>query len=164
MRLTTVGDIAQCPLAQQWLGALRDMIIRHPDPRSVVELDLIAGAPPRLAFRLDVGHDTTNPERELRPLMVSTVDLTYFPGVKLARAWVAAGWTSYLMHEALELVTVGDFVLRAIDPHTNEEQDKCIRDGLPTVLTPETLKTALLLVMRPTLLDAMLEAACTHER
>jgi hypothetical protein len=158
MRLTTAGDFARCPIAQQWEGALRDLVIRHPDPRSTVELELTADAPPRLLFRLDVAFDTTNPSREMRPLNVSTVRLHYFPGTRVARMWVAAAWTGYLMHELLELVTIGDLTTRPIDPHANPDQDKCIRDGLPTELTPETLRTALLVVMRPDLVAMELGA------
>jgi len=154
MRLSVKGDLATCPLAAKWEGALRDLIIRHPDPRSTVELELSADTPPRLLFRLDVAHDTTNPDREMRPLNVSTVRLHYFPGMRLARMWVAAAWTGYLMHELLELVTIGDLTTRPIDPHANPDQDKCIRDGLPTELTPENLRTALLVVMRPDLVNA----------
>ncbi len=160
MRLSTVGDFATCPLAEKWAAALRPMVIRHPDPRSAVELELSTGTPPRLCFRLDVGHDTTDPAKEMRLLVVSTVDLGYFPGERLARMWVAAAWTSYLMHEALELVTVGDLVTRPIDPHADVSQDRCIRDGLPTTLTPASLRTALLVVMRPDLVEAL----CTPAR
>ena len=159
MRFSTAGDLATCPLAEKWADALRDVVIRHPDPRSTVELVLTAADPPRLLFRLDVAHDTTDPMKEMRPLNVSTVRLHYFPGVRVARMWVAAAWTSYLMHELLELVTIGDLTTRPIDPHANADQDKCIRDGLPTELTPETLRTALLVVMRPVLVDAEIGAA-----
>ncbi len=159
MRLTLVGNFSTCPLAREWEGALCALVIRHPDPRTTVELELTAGSPPRLCFRLDVGHDTTNPEKELRPLNVSTVDLTYFPGVALARAWVAAAWTGYLMHEALELVTVGDLTTRPIDPHADVDQDRCIRDAIPTTLTPDSLWMALCVVMRPAAAAAMIAAA-----
>ena len=150
MRLSVLGDVSTCPLAREWADALRDLVIRHPDPRSTVELELSTGAPTRLCFRLDVGFDTTDPKRETRPFNVSTVDLTYFPGTDLARAWVAAAWTGYLMHEALELVTLGDLVTRPIDPHGGDlALDKCLRDGLPVVLTPETLARTLRVVMSP---------------
>jgi hypothetical protein len=156
LRLTTTGNIGSNALAQQWEEALRPMIIRHSDPRCGVWLELIAENPPRLSIRLDVAYDTTDPTKEMRPLHVSTVELTYFPGNRLARAFIAAAWTGYLMHEALELVTVGDLVSRPIDPHANEAQDKCIRDGIPTTLTPESLRTSLLVVMRPELVEAEL--------
>ena len=154
MRLTVTGNIERNALAQQWEEALRPMIIRHSDPRCGVWLELIADSPPRLSIRLDVAYDTTDPAKEMRPLHVSTVELTYFPGIRLARAWMAAAWTGYLMHEALELVTVGDLVTRPIDPHANDAQDKCIRDAIPTTLTRDNIRDALLVVMRPELVDA----------
>ena len=149
MRFSTSGDLSTCPLAEQWADALRAMVIRHPDPRSTVELELTVGDPPSLCVRCDVAYDTTQPDREIRPLVVSYVGLTYFPGERLAREWMAAAWASYTMHEALELVTLADSMTRPIDPHRDVLHDRCLRVGLPTLLTPRSLEAALGVVMSP---------------
>lgn len=157
MRLSVTGDLATCPLAAKWEDALRSLVIRHPDPRSIVELEIIVGHPTSLCFRLDVGFCTVDPAREIRPFIISTVNLTYFPGALVAQRWVAAAWTGYLMHEALELVRVhGE---RPIDPHGGDLAiDKCLRHGLPVQLTAETLARTLALVVEPAAVTAMLEA------
>jgi hypothetical protein len=152
-----VMGTCSAPLSQQWESALRDVVIRHHDPRSKVDLVLVASERPQLAFRLDVGFCTVEPTKESRPFNISTVELSYFPGVALARAWVAAAWACYMMHEALELVSVDG--VRPIDPHSDPALDVCLRDGLPAVLTPETLQRALGLVMRPAAVLEMTRAA-----
>lgn len=141
-------------LGDQWITALYPLDIRHPDSAPVVELELLHGDPPQLAFRLDAHRDTVKPSKVHRPFNVSTVSLTYFPGARVARAWVAAAWAGYVMHEALELVTANG--ARPIDPHADVTHDVCLRDGLPAVLTPESLRTALSVVMRPSAVAELL--------
>jgi hypothetical protein len=158
MRFSTVGDLATCSLAGKWADALRDVSIRHPDPRSAVEVELTAGDPPSLCIRVDVAYDTTQLDREIRPLVVSCVGLPYFPGERLAREWLAAAWASYMCHEALELVQLPDGA-RIIDPHGNVRHDRCLRVGLPTSLTPIALEQALGVIMSPESALAMIGAA-----
>ena len=158
MRFSTAGDLTTCPLAARWADALRGMSIRHPDPRSTVEVELTAGDPPSLCLRVDVAYDTTQLDREIRPLVVSCVGLPYFPGKQLARQWLAAAWASYTMHEALELVHLADGT-RPIDPHRDVLHDRCLRVGLPTILTVRALEQALGVVMSPESAAALMEAA-----
>ena len=150
MRLLVIGPSSS--LGDQWAAALRPMVIRHPDPAPTVELELTTSSVPSLCFRLDSHRDTVDDSKKHTPFLVSTVALTYFPGDRLARAWVAAAWTGYVMHEALELVTVDG--VRPIDPHRDATHDTCLRDGLPVLLTPETLRRTLGVVMTPDAVDA----------
>lgn len=134
-------------LRDQWQSALDGMVIRHPNPASRAVLRLEDGDLPSLYFGLDVATDTTDPDRRVRDFAISTVRLTYWPGLLLARAWIAAAWSGYCQHEALELVTVGDMTTRPIDPHGSVAHDRGLRDGLPVELTPETLVRSLAVVM-----------------
>lgn len=134
---------------QDWYDALRDLVIRHHDPEVQVEVRVTNEDPPYLHLRVLNCVDTSVREfTRLPSLAISSVQLTFFPGVTAARAWLAAGWAGYMMHEALELVTVGgDPKQRALDPHSGPENDKGLRRGLPAVLTPETLAAAMSLVL-----------------
>jgi hypothetical protein len=141
----------------QWAIALTGMEIRHLDPEPTVELELIHGDPPKLCFRLDVHRDTVDRHKRHRPFVISTVSLTFFPGAKLSRMWVAAAFAGYVAHEALELVTADG--VRPIDPHAIEAHDMCLRDGLPVELDAVTLARTLGLVMRHQAVTALLEEA-----
>lgn len=138
---------------KQWRNVLQSMVVRHPDRRSKAEIRLLEGDPPMLYVGLDRGYDTTDPtdEKWRGPFAISTVKLSFFPGENLARKWLAAAWAGYVMHEALEMVTVGDHTTRPLDPH-DEPYDtnpfnRSLRDGFPVELTPETLRKTLELVM-----------------
>lgn len=156
MQLKAAGS---SPLFCQWRDALAPMVIRHPNRTSQVRLRLIDGTCPLLVFSLDQTTDTTNPDRVMRDFQISTVSLTYFPGDRLARAWVAAAWVGYLQHEALELVTIDGLVERPLDPHLEpHDYDRGLRVGLPIALTPTTLCEALVAVM-PRRIAARLVAA-----
>jgi hypothetical protein len=121
--------------------------VRHPDPSVPVYLDLRDGDPPMLEIKIDT-RCSTNPRNPLPGFMLSSVALPFFPGVHLARAWLSAAWAGYIQHEALELVTVGDLETRPLDPHAPPHSfDRGLRDGMPTVLTPESLERALCVVM-----------------
>lgn len=156
MRLVVTGSCLSA-IALQWESALVPMVIRHPDPAPTVELELTYGNPPQLSFRLDSHRDTVEPCRKHSPFNVSTTMLTYFPGQRLARAWVAAAWAGYVMHEALELVTVDG--VRPIDPHASPSLDVCLRVGIPPLLTPDTLRASLGVVMTSEAVSALMEAA-----
>lgn len=135
---------------EQWYDALEGVIVRHPDRRNTVKLELLSG--PSLSISMDKVTSTVS-EELWSPFQISTVKLSYFPGVDLARKWLAAAWAGYCAHEALELVTVGDWKTRPLDPHEEpyptNPYNKGLRDGFPVELTPETLRLSLLLVMSP---------------
>lgn len=80
---------------------------------------------------------------------ISNVRLTFFPGVTLARMWIAAAWAGYIQHEALELVEVDG--VNPLDPHAQPDnaipQNRGLRDGLPPVLNRNTLIDGLAVVM-----------------
>lgn len=136
-------------LASKWADALRDLIVRHPNRISKVVLDVTDDPVPYLHLSLDKTYDSTAPDREMRsPFRISSVRLTFWPGVKLARMWLAAGFAGYCLHEAQEMVTVTDLETRPLDPHEAPyTYDRGLRDGLPAVLTPETMIEALAVVM-----------------
>lgn len=142
---------APVTLADQWADAMRDLVVRHPNPFSTPQLRLTAGPPPYLHFALDRARCTLDPRKVRAPFAISSVELTYFPGAQLARQWVAAAWCGYLQHEALELVSVGGLVEKPLDPHALPYEinptNRGLRDGMPTKLTPETLVSALCVVM-----------------
>lgn len=149
-------------LATQWMHALSPVIVRHPSSFSTPKLELTPGPPVHLHFALDRAHDTSDPKKEMRrPFRIASVELTYFPGVHLARAWLAAAWCGYLQHEALELVSVGDLKTKALDPHAapyeTNPQNRGLREGMPVKLTPETLERSLCVVMDPEHARALVE-------
>lgn len=130
-------------LTRLWADALTDVIVRHPNRNISPILTLDDGSEPILHFELD-SNPSSNSDEAITPFRITNVRLTYFPGVDLARKWLAAAWACFLQHEALELVTIGDFKTRALDPHENRGRlDYVFHTGLPFVLTPETLLEAL---------------------
>lgn len=145
-------------LTEQWRQALADVVIRHPNRESRVLLELYESAEPTLRIALDRTWDSRTDEL-ITPFVISNIRLTFFPGVDLARQWLAAAFAGYVQHEALELVTVGDLVTRPLDPHAPPFTfDKGLRQGMPVVLTPETLVKTLAVVMPQ---DAA-ERMCAH--
>lgn len=137
-------------LGKQWRSALAGLRVWHPNGTSTTLLHLSADVEPVLKISLDKITDTRDLVTEMRsPFVISCVRLTYFPGATIARRWLAAGWAGYVAHEALELVTFGgDSVL---DPHAEPYPDapgnRGLRDGFPSVLTPDSLVRALAVVM-----------------
>lgn len=146
------GDLDRSPLAKQWHAAITDVILRHPQAGSTALLQLDATMPPVLHFALDRAFDTGDPVRVLRsPFAIASVTLCYFPGLELARAWVAAAWIGYLSHEAAELVTIGDLKTPVLTPHGHDyprtPANRGLMHGMPPILTPETLRRALAVVL-----------------
>lgn len=145
--LTIIGKLTT-PLALQWRDALAPVRIEHPNRESQVVLKLTDGPPPILYVGLDWTRDTVDGHRRDR-FAISSVRLCYFPGERLAQAWLAAAFAGYCQHEQLELITVNGS--RPIDPHHERDGlfpfDRGLRDGLPQMLTPETLIKTLCLVM-----------------
>lgn len=135
-------------IAEQWRAALADVVIRHPNRESVVRVSIEGGDPSQLGLALDKTRDSRDPSHVIEPFTISYVKLTYFPGVRLARKWLAAAWAGYVQHEALELVTVGGLIDRPLDPHAEPfAYDRGLRQGLPVELTPATLFASLCAVM-----------------
>ena len=133
-------------IAEQWRAALADVVIRHPNRVSRVACEVSDSG--MLTLALDQTQDSRDWERTMSPFTISNVQLTYFPGVELARQWLAAAWAGYGAHESLEHVTVGGTTERPLDPHAAPFTfDMCLRRGLPVRLTPETLVDTLALVM-----------------
>lgn len=130
-------------LTRQWADALEHVIVRHPNRNITPVLTLDDGPMPNLHFELD-HNPSSDSDEDIAPFRITNVKLSFFPGVKLARMWLAAAWACFLQHEALELVTVGDFRTRALDPHeTRGRLDHVFHTGLPFTLTPESLEAAL---------------------
>lgn len=136
-------------IAEQWRAALADVRIRHPNPEYPVTLTIHDDGV--LQIGLAWTRDSRDPSNIIRDFVVSNVRLTYFPGVRLARKWLAAAWAGYTQHEALELVTVGDLETRPLDPHedpyTTCPWNRGLRDGFPVELTPSSMIDALAVVM-----------------
>lgn len=146
-------------LSEKWAEAIADVRIRHLDPRATVTLELDAnGDPPTLTMAVERAQNTVDPEHPWARLVISCVKLTYWPGLALARAWIASAWAGYMQHEALELVTIGGITERPLDPHAPPFTfDRGLRDGLPTSLTPGTLLRALSSVMDRDVATALVE-------
>lgn len=156
----TVRD-GESALLTQWAEALAPVAIRHPDRRSEFEVTLYDAHASFLKLAVRHAYDTDTDEPHKRdPLVIACVRLTFFPGARLARQWLATAVAGYAQHEALELV-VADGV-RVLDPHDapypHAPWNRGTRDGLPHVLTPETLERALAVVMDPAAARALMEA------
>ena len=136
-------------ILEQWRLALAPVVLRHPNGRSRAVLRLIDGDPSQLYVGLDETTCTSDPTKTMRDFAISTVKLTYFPGERLARRWLAAAWVGYLQHEALELVTVdGKAVLDPhAEPYPENPYNRGLRDGFPVELNTHTLFLSLVAVM-----------------
>jgi hypothetical protein len=137
--------------AAAWRSALSALEVRHPNGRSRAVLHVSDGHPPMLYVGLDETSCTRTGETK-RDFAISTVRLTYFPGVEVAQKWFAAAWVGYLQHEALELVTLAaDRDVTILDPHAEpypkNPVNRGLREGFPLELTQDTLCRTLALVM-----------------
>jgi hypothetical protein len=135
-------------LCDAWRVALTPVVLRHPNGWSQPVLRFIDGDPPQLY----VGLDSTACTRDGHTMIdfaISTVALTFFPGVRLAQAWLSVAWVGYLQHEALELATVDGRAV--LDPHAapyvSNAVNRGLRCGFPERLTHETIVTAFELLM-----------------
>jgi hypothetical protein len=139
------------PATAAWHDALAPLILRHPNGWSRVVLRLTCRSDaPRLHVSLDANPCTLTGEIK-HDFAISDVKLSYFPGARLAQAWIACAWAGFLMHEALELVTIGDHATQVLPPHAEPYPanpfNRPLREVLPVELTPETLRAALAVVM-----------------
>lgn len=130
-------------LTRQWADALEHVIVRHPNRGVNLIITLEDERTPRITFSIDA-NPSSDSDEIISPFNIINVRLTFFPGVLLAQQWIAAAWGCFLQHEALELVTVGDFRTRVLDPHASRHLlDHMFHKGFPFQLTPETLLEAL---------------------
>lgn len=164
MKLLVTGDNEMVRL---WAGALAPLVIRHPNPaaRPTVTLSTHEGVALltlEVADALDTRTDEPHPAN---PLLISQVRLSYFPGAALARVWLAAAWAGLAQHEALELVTMGERIVLNphAEPHRETPWNRGLRDGLPPMLTPETLVTALAVVMPRDVAEAFVDLSSAVE-
>ncbi len=126
-------------------------------------MNLVDGPAPTLCIYLRETRDSRDWSVRMGRFVISNVKLTYFPGIDLARKWLASAWAGYIQHEALELVTVGGTLDRPLCPHTETAAgtyayDRGLRDGLPIELTPATLERSLCVVMEPEHARALMRA------
>jgi hypothetical protein len=135
-------------MADLWRAAIADVRLRHPNGRSTPILRISSGTPPEMYVGLDATTCTLT-GKLMVDFSISTIVLTYWPGVRVAQMWMAAAWVGYLQHEALELATVGGRAI--IDPHAepyaSNPANRGLRYGMPPVLTPITLAQTLALVL-----------------
>lgn len=147
-------------MVRLWADALESLVIRHPNPtaKPAISLASIDDGSLWLTLHVHDALDTATDEPHARnPLLISQVRVSYFPGHRLARQWIAAAWAGLLQHEALELVTFnGRIVLNPHDePYNENPWNRGLRDGLPRELTPATLRKALAVVMDVDHADAL---------
>ncbi len=138
-------------VAEQWADVLKDVVVRHPNPSALPSFSVEQSDGDPVMLVSIANHCDTAGKSDARwgSFTISNVRLTYFPGAELARIWVAAAWSGYLQHEALELVTVNG--VSPLDPHAppyrTNPWNRGLRSGFPPVLTPETLVESLAVVM-----------------
>lgn len=147
--MTEVTD-DRATLASLWTDALRGVVVRHPNPTARPVFRISEDAEPLLLVSIGNHRDTRGKnDGQWSSFVIANVRLTFFPGVALARQWLAAAWLGYMQHESLELVEVDG--VNPLDPHQQPDStipwNRGLRDGLPPVLTPETLLKAFCAVM-----------------
>lgn len=122
-----------------------DVVLRHPNRSSIPVLEVTDA--PSLFLGINNTTCSLNPSKILS-LTISVVHLTFFPGIDLARKYVSCAWAGYLQHEALELCTINGLEERPLDPHKEPyTYDRGVRQGLPHVLTPESMQKAFEIIM-----------------
>ncbi len=92
-----------------WTAFLKTVRVRHPDPR--VNIELILGymrdtGEPAILFSMSSLRDTGNPDRRILDGFLHFAKVGWaWPGEQAAGAYIAALWSLYMIHEALELTT-----------------------------------------------------------
>ncbi len=164
MKLLVTGDNEMVRL---WADALAPLVIRHPNPtaKPTVTLSTHEGVALLTLEVADTLDTRTGEPHPANPLLISQVRLSYFPGAALARVWLAAAWAGLAQHEALELVTMGDRIVLNphAEPHRETPWNRGLRDGLPPMLTPETLVQALAVVMPLDVAEAFVDLSSAVE-
>jgi hypothetical protein len=145
-------------VTRQWADALEHVIVRHPNRSVKLRMHLTDERTPCLTFSVDA-NPSSDSDEIITPFNIVNVKLTYFPGVTLARQWLAAAWGCFLHHEALELVTIGDLKTRVLDPHGNRARLDVFHVGFPFELTPESLFSALAMAVTPDEARKLIEEA-----
>lgn len=145
MRIISADRLSE--LGQQWRSALAPLLVRHPNRLSAVECRL--SSDDVLTVQLDATVSTADLATPMRaPFVIASVRLACWPGVGAARAWFAAAFAGYCMHEALELVTLEGATV--LDPHAapyeTNPANRSLRDGFPPVLTVESMTRAMRVV------------------
>lgn len=142
-------------LGKLWASAFDGFTIRHPDPGCAVGFELreIDNDCPSLFCWASV-RDSRDPNVWRERQAIHSARLTYWPGIAAARAWLAVGWTGYMIHESLECCR--DAHGPVLDPHAEPyDADFVFRRAMPSSLTPETLRAALLTLLPPHAVDAI---------
>lgn len=148
-------------LASLWTGALSGVVVRHPNPSARPMFRISDDTEPLLLVSIGNHRDTRGKnDGQWSSFVIANVRLTFFPGVELARKWLAAAWAGYIQHEALEMVECEG--ANPLDPHQQPDStipwNRGLRDGFPPELTPATLVKALAVVMPDA--DAERVASC----
>lgn len=164
---TTTSELAPW---ERWRDALAGLEVRHPDRRSKPRVEVMPGMlPGHTAIRVSVDRVTSTRDAPwtkrgdwIAPLDISSVDVSFWPGEKLARCWFAAAWAGYCMHEALELVS-GPDGQPPLDPHAEPYPtnpfNRCLRDAFPPYLDTHAMFKTLRLIMPAATAIAMLAEA-----
>lgn len=109
IRLRKERDAREDAIVRLWTQAASELRVRHPDPR--VNVDLVVKKSydqMDIRFKMENLRDTTDPDvnftagRGFSHLLRFPVQ---WPGYEVARVYLTAGWTLYMIHEGLELVT-----------------------------------------------------------
>lgn len=141
MRLVVTGR--QNELTRLWADALADVVVRHPNRAFTLTVTLEDYLTPMIHFDIDATI-CSNTDQLISPFRVGNVLLKFFPGVRAARAWIAAAWGCFMQHEGIELVTLADISKPVMDPHDNfSHMEHVFLAGFPSQLTPDTLLAAL---------------------
>jgi hypothetical protein len=133
-------------LRDNWVDALASMSIKHIDPTVNIEWTMLGGAnDPRLQIKV-IGVRDSDDQTKRRDIHVHTMNFCVWPGMVVARAFLACAWASYFQHEALELCSVDG--VRIWDPHRPPYiWDQGFRGAMPVDVTSETIAQTLGIVM-----------------
>jgi hypothetical protein len=141
MIVTVTGSPPHSPLTEMWRAALEPLELVHPNRISIVTARLIDGGHPILCFGLDRIPDNDGPSRMKERFAICSTTLRFFPGIEGARVWMACAFGGYILHEAMELATVGG--VRVADPHAEpypfSPWNRSLREGFPSELTEESM-------------------------
>lgn len=133
-------------LRELWESAIASMSVKHVDPTVRVDW-MMLGSPdePRLQIKVIGARDSRDQERRM-DIHVHTMNLRMWPGLTIARTFLACAWATYFQHEALELCHVDDELVW--DPHRAPYvYDQGFRGGMCVDVSPESIERTLSIVM-----------------